>query len=167
MVAHALHLETLRPSATSSLLELPSLALDVWFLVLVRAKAEMLDRLTRVLRSTQQDNIASSRVSHGQLIDRQALSASLFDPGASCGCEAEGCDVQLWDREHAVVVCDGADDGDGLVGVGLFGGLGRDFSCDAGDGHGWAVDAGHEEAAEDDFVEVGVSATGKEAVELH
>ena len=63
--------------------------------------------------------------------------------------------MQFGDLEEAVVVGDGADDADCLVLVGLFRGFGGDFGGDAGDGHGRAVDAGHEEALEDDFVEVG------------
>jgi hypothetical protein len=34
--------------------------------------------------------------------------------------------------------------------------LGADFAGDAGDGHGRAVDAGHEKTLEHDLVEVGV-----------
>lgn len=56
--------------------------------------------------------------------------------------------------QEAVVVCNGAHHTDGLVGVGFLGGLGGDFAGDTRDGHGRAVDAGHEEPAEDDFVEV-------------
>jgi len=75
--------------------------------------------------------------------------------------------VQLGDGQQAVVICDGANYGDGLVGIGLLCALGGDFAGDAGDGHGRAVDAGHEEAFEDNFVEVGVGSAGKEAVQLH
>jgi hypothetical protein len=94
--------------------------------------------------------------------------------------------VQFGDSEEAVVVRDGANDADGFVFVRFLRGLRGDFTGDAGDGHWGAVDAGHEEAAEDDFVEVRVCAaytavricfvgvfglveghTGEEAVQLH
>jgi len=133
----------------------------------MRTHAEMLDRLSRILRSPQQHNIAAGRMLHGQLIQSQALTTSLFDPRAGGGGESESRDVQLGYNKETVVICDGADDGDGLVGVGLLCGLGGDFGGDTGDGHRRAVDAGHEEASEDDFVEVGVSSACKEAVKLH
>lgn len=148
-----LHLETLRSSPSSSLLELPALALDVWLLVLVRTHAEVLDCLSCVLGAAQQNDVAAGWVLHGQLIQGETLTAGLLDPGARSGGESEGCDVQLGDLEHAVVVGHGANYGDGLVGVGLLCTLARHFAGDAGDGHGRAVDAGHEEALEHDSVE--------------
>ena len=69
--------------------------------------------------------------------------------------------MQLRDGEQAVVICDGANDCDGLVGIGFFRALGGDFAGNAGDGHGRAINAGHEESFEDDFVEVGVSSAWK------
>lgn len=149
-----LDLETSAPSPATGLLELPPLRLDVRLLVLVGPHPEMLDRFSRVLRSSEENNIRASGVLHGQLVDSHAATASLFDACARCGRKAQGGDVEGWDGQEAVVVCDGGDDADGLVGVGFLGGFGGDFAGDAGDGHRGAVDAGHEEAAEDDFVEV-------------
>ncbi len=61
--------------------------------------------------------------------------------------------------EQARVVGDGADDDDGLGGRGeLVGGPAGGEHGEAGEGEGGAVRAGHEEAAEDDFVEGGVGA---------
>jgi len=120
-------LEPARPSSSTSLLELPALALDIWLLVLMRAETEMLDSLSRVLRSTQQQHIATGRSLHCQLIHCQALAASLLNACACGSSEAKGCDMELWDIEEAVVVCDGADNADSLVLVGFLCGSGRDL----------------------------------------
>ena len=56
------------------------------------------------------------------------------------------------------VVCDGADDDEGFLGLGE--------ALQAGEGEGWAVDAGGEEAAEDNGVEGGGGAAWTIAVVL-
>ena len=119
----------------------------------------MLDGLSRVLRPSQQHHIGSRGVLHGQLIQRKARATSLFNSGASGSGESEGCDVHFGNGQHTVVVGDGADDSDGLVSVGLLCGLRGDFAGDAREGHGRAVDAGHEKALQDDFVEVGIGSS--------
>lgn len=149
-----LDLETSAPSPATGFLELPSLRLDIRLLVLVGPHPEMLDRLSRVLGSSEENNVRACWVLHSQLINGHAATTSLFDASARCGREAQRGDVEGWDGQEAVVVCDGSDDTDGLVGVCFLGRFSSDFAGDAGDGHGGAVDAGHEEAAEDDFVEV-------------
>jgi hypothetical protein len=149
-----LDFETSAPSPTTGLLEFPPLRLDIRLLVLVRPHPEMLDRFSGVLGSSEENNVRAGRVLHSQLIDSHAAAASLLDASARCGREAQGGDVECGNGEETVVVCDGGDNADGLVGVGFLGGFGGDFAGDAGDGHRGAVDAGHEEAAEDDFVEV-------------
>jgi hypothetical protein len=155
---HPLHLETLRSSPSSGPLKLPSLTLNIWLLALMRAHAKVLHRLSRILGSTQQNHIASSWVLHSQLIDSHALTTCSLDSCASSCGESESGNVEFGDFEKAVVVGDGADDADGLVFVGFLSGLGGDFAGDAGDRHGGTIDARHEEAAEDDFVEVGIGA---------
>lgn len=55
-----LDLETSGPSASTSLLELASLGLDIWFLVLVWAETEMLESLSGVLWSSEENGVASS-----------------------------------------------------------------------------------------------------------
>ena len=124
--------------------------------MLVGSHAEVLDSLTGVLGSSQQNNIASSWVLHGELVEGHALTASLLDPGTGSGCESQRGNVEFGDGQEAVVICDGSNDGDRLVLVGLLCALGADFADDAGDGHGRAVDAGHEKTLEHDLVEVGV-----------
>jgi hypothetical protein len=125
----------------------------------MRPKPEMLHTLPGILRSTQQQRIRTGRRPHSQLIQRQSLTTSLLDASAGSSCEAEGRNGQLGDGEEAVVVGDGAHDDDGLVLGGVVGALGVGGAYEAGEGDGGAVDAGHEEAAEDDLVEVGVGTT--------
>jgi hypothetical protein len=55
-----LDLETTRSSTTTSTLELATLALDVWLLVLMWAEAEVLDSLTGILWSTEQESVGTS-----------------------------------------------------------------------------------------------------------
>lgn len=124
--------------------------------MLVGAHAEVLDGLAGVLGASEQDDVAAGGVPHGELVEGHALAAGLFDPGAGGGREPQGGDVELGHGHEAVVVGDGADHGDGLVLVRLLRALGADLAGDAGDGHGRAVDAGHEESLEHNLVEVGV-----------
>lgn len=67
--------------------------------------------------------------------------------------------MQFGDFEEAVVICNGSDNCNGLVLVGFLGGLGLGLRDDAGDRDGRAIDARLKKALENDFVEVGVSAT--------
>lgn len=70
--------------------------------------------------------------------------------------------MKFWDVEEAVVICDGANYGDCLIGVSRMVGIGAGNIDNTRDGHRWAVDFGHEEAAENYFVEVRVGATCSE-----
>ena len=85
----ALDLETSRPSPSTSLLKLSSLALDVWLLVFVWSEAKMLDGLSGVLWSSKQKCVCTSWGSHGQLVNCQTLSTSLFDPSTRGSGEPE------------------------------------------------------------------------------
>lgn len=67
--------------------------------------------------------------------------------------------MQFGDCEEAIVICDGSDNCNGLVLIGLLGGLVLGLGDDAGDGDWRTVDARLEKALKNDFVEVGVSAT--------
>lgn len=149
----------------------------------VRAKAEVLDGLTSILGATEEKGVGPGGRAERKLVQGQHLTAGLLDPGSGGGSEAEGRDRELGDGQDAVVIGNGADDDDSLALVG-FGGV----LDDAGERDGRAVDPGHEQAAQHDFVEVGISAawgilyqhrreeqahsgcrkhTGKEAIQLH
>jgi hypothetical protein len=104
-----LDLETPGPSASTGALELAALTLDVWLLVGVGTEAEMLEGLTGVLGSTEEDGVGSSGEAGSDLIDGEALTTSLLDAGTSGGGEAESRNGELGDLKHAVVVGNGAD----------------------------------------------------------
>jgi hypothetical protein len=104
-----LYLETTRPSATTSALELAALALDVWLLVRVGTEAEMLDGLTGVLGSTEKEGVGSGGEPGSDLIDGEGLAAGLEDTCAGGRGEAERSDGELGKLEETVVVSDSAD----------------------------------------------------------
>lgn len=130
----------------------------------------MLDCLSSVLRPPDQQCVTPCRSPHSQLIERQALAAGLLNTGTRRSGEAEsGNGELLGNGEETVIVCDGADDYDCLVGrwggcVGGVFGFGVGDSDQAGERDGWSIDARHEEAAEDDAVEGGVGAALKKVV---
>lgn len=74
----------------------------------------MLDGLTGVLGTSQQNHICTSGMSESQLVQSQGLSAGFLDPGAGGGGESEGSHMEFGDSEEAVVIGDGANNGDGL-----------------------------------------------------
>ena len=104
-----LDLETTRPSASTGTLELATLALDVRLLVGVGPEAEVLEGLTGVLGSTEEEGVGSSGEAGSDLVDGEALTTGLLNAGAGRGGEAESRNGELGDLEHAVVVSDGAD----------------------------------------------------------
>ena len=118
----------------------------------------MLDGLTSVLGTSQQDDIAASRVSQSQLVQSQSLTTGLLDPGTGSGGESESSDVQFGDSQESVVVGDGADDRNCLAFVCLLCALGLCLGDKSRDRHWWSVDARLEQSLEDNFVEVGVGA---------
>lgn len=134
--------------------EIPACA----YLVRVGTEAEVLDGLTGVLGATEEQGVGASGGAEGKLVQGQALAASLGDPGTGGGGEAQSSDGQLGELEQAVVVSDGANDDDGLALVGLARVLVGGRGDDARDGHGRAVDARHEKAAEHNLVEVRIRA---------
>jgi len=133
--------------------------------VLVWAESEMLDGLTRVLRSSEENSVGTGWGSHGELVESESLTAGSDDASTGGGGETEGSDGKLWwSGQETVVVGDGANDDKGLsYGLGL---LVADELVDSGKGDWWAVDLGHEKAAEDDFVEARVGSASQESVKL-
>lgn len=125
-----LNLETPRPPPPTRPLKLPPLTLHIRLLMTMRPKAKMLNRLSRILRPPQQQRITPRRMSHRQLIQRQALPARLFNPRASRSGEVESRDGEFGNGEEAGVVCDGADDDESADRRGHF------FAGAAGGEHG-------------------------------
>jgi hypothetical protein len=116
-----LDLETTRPPASTGTLELAALALDVGLLVLVGTHAEMLDGLTSVLGTTEEEGVGTGGEAGRDLVDGKDLTASLLDAGTGGGSEAESSNGELGELEETVVVGDGANDDNGLALVGLRG----------------------------------------------
>lgn len=57
--------------------------------------------------------------------------------------------------QQADIISDGTDNNDSFVrGCNFLAGTTRGKHAEAGEGEGWTIGAGHEEAAENDFVEV-------------
>lgn len=112
----------------------------------------MLNRFSRILRPPQQQRIGTGRSEQRQLIQCDRLASGSNNPGTRGGGESESGDSDFGDGEQTDIVGDGADYDDDLafgLGVCL-----ADELVDAGKGDWGAVDFGHEEAVEDDFVEV-------------
>jgi len=131
-------------------------------LVLVRAETKVLEGLARVLGATQEERVGAGRLGQSELIERDRLAASSRDASASSGGEAQSRDFGLGRLEQAVIIGDGANYDDRLLLVAVL-----QVGGDTGERHGRAVDARHEEAAEDDLVEGAVGTTSQETVELH
>lgn len=127
----------------------------------MRAKAEVLDGLTGVLGTPEEEGVGASGGTDGKLVEGQALAASLDDPSTGSGSEPESGDGDLGGLKKTVVISDGTDNDEGLGLVALV--LGRQTR----ERHRGAVDARHEEPAEDGLVESRVGTTSKEAVKLH
>jgi hypothetical protein len=104
-----LDLETTRPSATTSALELAALACDVGLLVGVGTEAEVLDGLTGVLGSTEEEGVGSSGEAGSDLVDGEGLTTGLLDACASRGSEAESRNGELGELSQTDVVSDGSD----------------------------------------------------------
>lgn len=117
-------------------------------------EAEVLNSLTGVLGSTEEQSVGTSGSTESKLVQSQSLTTSLLDSGASGGSETESSNRQLGNGKETVVVSDGSDHNNSLALVRL-GNVGNQTrKRDRG-----TVDPGHEKAAEHDLVEVGVGTT--------
>lgn len=122
---------------------------------------EVLDGLTGVLGSTEEEGVGTSGGLEGELVEGEGLATGSDDAGTGSGGEAEGRNVDVGDLEEAVVVGDGANNDDSALLTLL------DVRGDARERDGRAVDAGHKQSAEDNLVEVGVGTADKEPVKLN
>lgn len=116
--------------------------------MLVGTKAKVLDSLSGVLGTSEEEGVASGRGTESQLIESQNLPTSSNNTRTGGSSEAEGCNAELWNCQETVVIGDSANNDDGLV-VRLLRGV-RD---DSGDRNWRSVDAGHKKAAEHNLVE--------------
>jgi len=107
-------------------------------LVGMRAKAKVLDSLTRVLGTTEQNHIRASRGTHSELVESDALAAGLLNTRARRRGEAEGADGHFRDLVEAVVIGDGANDGADFALEGWAGDLVGGHADDFGEGKWWS-----------------------------
>lgn len=155
-----LDLETTGRTLATSTLELATLAADIGLLVLVGAHTEVLDGLTGVLGTAEDDGVGTSRGTKSKLIEGEDFTASLQDASSSSLGETESSNGELGNFQKTRVIGNGTNNNNGLSLL-LLG-----VTDDAGDGNGGTVDARHKQALKDDLVEVAVSTTSQEAVKL-
>jgi hypothetical protein len=117
----------------------------------VGTHAEVLDGLTAVLGTTEQQGVATSGGTQSELIEGKSLTTGSENAGTGGGGESQSSDAQLGDREETVVVGDGTDNNDGLTGLASLTSLGLAYNARQGDGR--SVGTGHKKAAENDLVE--------------
>lgn len=113
----------------------------------------MLDSLARVLGAAEQEGVGTGGLLESQLVEGDDLTAGRGDAGTGGGSDAESSNLDLGDRQETVVVGDGANNDDGLLLIAVL-----EVGRDAGQRDGGAVDAAHEQAAQDHLVEGRISA---------
>jgi hypothetical protein len=131
-----LDLESLRLSPTTSPLELPALASDVRLTALERS-TEVLDGLTNVPLSSEEDSVRTGRGTERELVEGDSLTAGSDNSLTSRGREFESGNGEFGDLWETLVVENGtdSDDGLGVVRVGSTGLLDN-----SGDGDRGSVD---------------------------
>lgn len=125
-------------------------------------ESEVLHGLPRVLGSTEEKCVRSSRRPKSELVQSQSLATGLLNPGSGSGGEAESSDRQLGHCQETVVIGNRANDDNGLSLVRL-----GDIRGDTRERDRGAVDSRHKQTTQHDFVEVRIRAACEETVELH
>jgi hypothetical protein len=118
--------------------------------MLVGPETEVLDSLSSVLGSSEEECVASSRSSQCQLIQSQSLSTSSEDARTSSCSEAKCGNAELGNSQKTVVVGDSANNNDGLI-IGLL----RSVGNNSRNRDRRSVDTGHEKATKNNLVERG------------
>jgi len=166
-----LHLESTRSTTTTSHLELAGLALEVGTTVSqvraglgvwhTRSLSEVAVHLAGLDSTTKEDAVGTGRRHHSQLIESQALSASLLDTRTSSFGETQSAHLhgrQIFD--HTEIVGDGSRDNGDLIRL-----LGH-VAGQVVNGHRCLLDTSHAQTHGDAFVELGVSTATQELVQL-
>jgi hypothetical protein len=138
------------------------LGADVRNGVLAMDSTEVSEDLTCAAATLQQNGLASSGALEGKLIEGDDLTARLLDTGTSRLSNVEGSHSDLRDSQNALVISDGSDDNKDGIGRLILGMVDNLL-----DGHRGSVVAGHNQTTEDNGVEVGLSTTSQELVQLH
>jgi len=162
---------TLREDSSGSLLAASDLALaKLGAAAVARAGAagrrasggaKVLDGLAGETRAAEEDGVGASGLADGELVEGDALTASLDDACTGSSSEAKSTDRHLGDLEHARIVNNGADADGGLVASTLH------VSRKTGKRDNRAVHTALDETLQDLLVEGRVRAAGKELVQTH
>jgi hypothetical protein len=118
----------------------------------------VLNGLTGVLGTTDEDSVGTSGGTESQLIQGQDFTTGLQDTGLGGLGEVESSNGDLGEVQKTGVIGDGTDNNNSLVTLKI--------ADNTGDGDGRTVDTGHKETLQDNLVEVGVSTTSQETVKL-
>lgn len=100
-------------SSSSGLLELPSFALDVWLSAL-EWSTEVLDGLSVVPLSSEEDGVGSSGGSEGELVEGEGLTTGSDDPLSGRGGEFQSGDGDFGELWESLVVEDRSDNNNDL-----------------------------------------------------
>ena len=153
-----LDLETTRRTLTTSTFELTAFRTDIRLLVLVRTETKVFGRFTSVLGTTDENSVGTSRSTESQLIQGQAFTTSLQDTSLGSLGEVKSSNRDLGNFEETAVISNSTNNNNSVVALGA---TNNARETDRG-----TVDTRHKETLQDDLVELGISATGKETVKL-
>ena len=126
----------------------------------------MLDGITSVATSTDEDGVGTSRALEGELVEGHDLTTGSSNAGAGGGGDTEGADLEALGDHDAGIISDGANDDNNLVVLVVLV-VALVVAGKEVEGHDGAVDAGHHKTLEHDLVEGSAGAAGEELVELH
>lgn len=160
-----LHLESVRSSSSSGLLELASLRdktrLDSIVSVWVShggSVSKVLDSLTRKLGATEKHSVGALGSAKSELVESDGLASSLDDAGAGRLSESHGSNGHGRKIQKTSIISDGSYNygSDVLLTIESLG--------DTRDRHGGVVDSRHSESSCDGESELGISSAGQETV---
>lgn len=117
----------------------------------VRTEAEVLDSLTGVLGTTEDQGVASGGGTESKLVQGDGLTTGSEDAGTGGSGESQSSDSHLGALEQTVVIGDGTDNNDGSL-LSLL----VDVGDNAGQGDGRSVDLGRKQTSENNLVERGI-----------
>lgn len=137
------------------------LGADVRSGVLAVDATEVLVDLAALTGTLEQNSLATGGALESELIEGHNLTSSLLDASTSGLSDVESSEGDLGDREDTLVISDGSDDNEDSLG-----GLTLGVRNDLLDGDGGTVVAGHNQATEDDLVEMSLSTASQELVQL-
>jgi len=118
----------------------------------------VLDGITAVSWSLQEERVLAQWSLLSELVEADDFSASFEDALAGRLGDAESGQLHLGHGLESGIVGNGTDNDDGLALLHV--------GAESGERQRWSVGSAHEETLEEDLVELGVSSSRQEAVEL-